>query len=209
MVGSGVWVMVGRGCNGLWLKWVVGRGSAKLHTAFLSSLIVDWWVGFRSVGWDRLMVGLKRWICWSVGLIIGSSDGGSGDDFFLMGLLRWVSNRLGFKSAAWVSDRWLGWWVWWPLFAPTGLMVCVCVALLMVWWFVFVCVALLMDWWFVFVCVCGSLCVVMGLDRLNGVSWVCVCGTGARGWGRKRGWKAQENQVWKKSDGWKEIIKKD
>ena len=29
--------------------------------------------------------------------------------FFLMGLLRWVSNRLGFKSAAWVSDRWLCW----------------------------------------------------------------------------------------------------
>ena len=28
---------------------------------------------------------------------------------------------------------------------------------------------------FVFVCVCGSLCVVMGLDRLIGVSWVCVC----------------------------------
>ena len=59
-----------------------------------------------------------------VGLIIGSSNGGSGDDFFLMGLLRWVSNRLGFKSVAWVSDRWLGfadrwlgWWVWWPLLA--------------------------------------------------------------------------------------------
>ena len=42
----------------------------------------------------------------SVGLIIGSSDGGSDDDFFLMGLLQWVSNRLGFKSAVWVSDRW-------------------------------------------------------------------------------------------------------
>ena len=39
-----------------------------------------------------------------------------------------------------------------------------CGALLMVWWFVFVCV-----------CVCGSVCVVMGLDRLIGVSWVCVC----------------------------------
>ena len=23
-------------------------------------------------------------------------------------------------------------------------------------------------------CVCGSVCVVMGLDRLIGVSWVCV-----------------------------------
>ena len=26
-----------------------------------------------------------------------------------------------------------------------------------------------------FVCVCGFVCVVMGLDRLIGVSWVCVC----------------------------------
>ena len=25
------------------------------------------------------------------------------------------------------------------------------------------------------VCVCGSMCVVMGLNRLIGVSWVCVC----------------------------------
>ena len=41
-----------------------------------------------------------------------------------------------------------------------GLMVCVCVC---------VCVALLM------VCVC--VCVVMGLDRMIGVSWVCVCGS--------------------------------
>ena len=28
-----------------------------------------------------------------IGLIIDSSDGGFGDDFFLMGLLRWVLNR--------------------------------------------------------------------------------------------------------------------
>ena len=65
----------------------------------------------------------------SVGLIIGSSDGGFGDDFFLNGFA-----LVGFKSAAWVSnqwlgfaDWWLGWWVRWPLFAPTGLMVYVCV----------------------------------------------------------------------------------
>ena len=56
----------------------------------------------------------------SVWLIIGSSDGGSGDDFFLMGLLRWRCfsfgfgfagyfqwpglqiGGLGFKSVAWV-----------------------------------------------------------------------------------------------------------
>ena len=54
VVGSGVWVVVR-----LWLKWVVGRGSAKFHTTSLSSLIVDWRAGFGSVGWDRLMVGLK------------------------------------------------------------------------------------------------------------------------------------------------------
>ena len=42
-----------------------------------------WWVW---IGWS---VGLKRWIYWSVGgsvgLIIGSSDSSSGDDFFLNG----------------------------------------------------------------------------------------------------------------------------
>ena len=27
----------------------------------------------------------------------------------------------------WVSDQWLGWWVWWPLLAPTGLCVAQCV----------------------------------------------------------------------------------
>ena len=55
-----------------------------------------------------------------------------------LGLLTW----LGF------ADRWLGWWVWWLLLAPTGLMVCVYVALLMV-------------------CVCVCVCV-----------WLCVCGDG-------------------------------
>ena len=95
---------------------------------------VDRQAGFGSVGWDRLMVGLdrlidglKRWICWSVGgsigLIINSFDGGSGDDFFWMGLLRWrcfsfglvlvlvllgIFADLGFKLAAWISDWWLG-----------------------------------------------------------------------------------------------------
>ena len=31
------------------------------------------------------------------------------------------------------------------------------------------------------VCVCGALCVVMGLDRLIGVSWVFVCVGGGGG----------------------------
>ena len=54
----------------------------------------------------------------SFGLIIGSSDGGSSDDFLVFSTA-WVSNRRrGFV------DRWLGWWVWWPLLAPTGLCVC-------------------------------------------------------------------------------------
>ena len=59
----------------------------------------------------------------SIGLIISSFDGGSGDDFFLMGLLRWrcfsfglvlvlvllgIFADLGFKLAAWISDWWLG-----------------------------------------------------------------------------------------------------
>ena len=68
-----------------------------------------------------------------------------------IGIFLGIFDSLGFKSAAWVSDRWLGfanwwlgWWVWWPLLAPTGL--CVCVSLLMV-------------------CVC--VCV-----------WLCVCGDG-------------------------------
>ena len=62
---------------------------------------------------------------------------------------------MGFKSTAWVSDkwlgfanRWLGWWVWWPLLAPIGLKV-----------FVYGSVDGLM------VCVC--VCV-----------WLCVCGDG-------------------------------
>ena len=62
--------------------------------------------------------------------------------------------------------------MWWSLLALTGLMVCVCVALLMV----CVCVCSFVDGLMVCVmCVCGSVCVVMGLNRLIGVSWVCVC----------------------------------
>ena len=58
----------------------------------------------------------------SVGLIIGSS----GDDIFCMGLLRWVSNRLGFKSTVWFLISGLGGrcggrcWLWFD-----GLYVCV------------------------------------------------------------------------------------
>ena len=78
------------------------------------------------------------------------------------------------------------------------------------------CVALLM----VCVCVCGFVAglmfvfvcvgVVMGLDRLIGVSWVCVlCVESMLEVERERNkndcWKAQENET---ENGWKEIIKK-
>ena len=94
MVGSNVWVMVG-----LWLKWVVGRrrspvfrfgevGSGVSHGLSLISHhgSASWvWIG----GLGSIDGGFETMDL----LIIGSSDGGFGDDFFLMGLLRWVSNR--------------------------------------------------------------------------------------------------------------------
>ena len=65
-----------------------------------------------------------------------------------------------------------------------------CCSLQLVWWIA--CVWL--SWWFDGLCfyMCVTLCVVMGLDRWIGVSWVSVCvalyvETGARGWGRERG----------------------
>ena len=72
-----------------------------------------------------------------------------------MGLLRWVSDRLGFKSAVWFLIGGLGGrcggrcWLWFD-----GLRVCVCVALLMG-----LCV------WFCVVAVVGSSLMVC----------VCVC----------------------------------
>ena len=80
------------------------------------------------------------------GLIIGSSDGGSGDDFLVFSTT-WASNRRRGLVDRWLrfADRWLGWWVWWPLLAPTSLMVCVCVALLMV--YVCVCDFVVVGFW--------------------------------------------------------------
>ena len=109
----------------MWLGPVFG---SWLGCGWSGLLVMDRQAGFGSMGWDRLMVGLKQWICWSmggsVGLIIGSSDGGSGDDFFWMGLFRWVSNlRRGFLIGGFV-----GLMVWWRGFLiGVGLMVCVCV----------------------------------------------------------------------------------
>ena len=74
-----------------------------------SGLIGVSWVKLRSM-WLRRFSGLF------IGIFLGIFDG------------------LGFKLAAWVSDRWLGfadwwlgWWVWWPFLAPTGLCVARCV----------------------------------------------------------------------------------
>ena len=109
----------------MWLGPVFG---SWLGCGWSGLLVMDRQAGFGSMGWDRLMVGLKQWICWSmggsVGLIIGSFDGGSGDDFFWMGLFRWVSNlRRGFLIGGFV-----GLMVWWHEFLiGVGLMVYVCV----------------------------------------------------------------------------------
>ena len=67
-----------------------------------------------------------------------------------------------------------------------------------------------------FVCVCGSVCVVMGLDRLIGVSWVCVCVALCVELvleverERERGIKMTVGKPRKMGlkNGWKEIIKK-
>ena len=131
---------------------------------------VDWWVD--RLGWSSVVSMVApvmiffEWVC----------SGG----FQISGV--------GFWSVAWVC--WLVAWVvgvvavvgsnWFDSLCVCGSVDGLCL-----------CVALLMVWWFMFVCVYGSVCVVRGLDRLIGVSWVYVCGfvcwTGARGWGRKRG----------------------
>ena len=154
--------------------WVLDFWGWRLEVglAWIDELGLDRWA---KIGWWWVWIdwsmGLKWWICWSVGglfgLIIGSSDGGSCDDFWVFSMA-WVSNRRRGFVDRWLgfADWWLEWWVWWPLLAPTGLMVCVCVTLLMV------CVCVWLCWWFDGLCFC--VCVVMGLDRLIGVSWVCV-----------------------------------
>ena len=145
--------------------WVLDFWGWRLEVglAWIDELGLDRWAG---IGWWWVWIGwsmgLKWWICWSVGgsfgLIIGSSDGGSGDDFWVF-FTAWVSNRRRGFVDQWLgfADRWLGWWVWWPLLAPTGLMVCLCVALLMV-------------------CVCVCCFVVVGLWLkwlvLLGFRWV-------------------------------------
>ena len=142
------------------------------------------------------MVGLKQWICWlvggSVGLIIGSSDGGSGDDFFWMSLLRWVSNRwrgfliggLGLLISGLgggCGDRCVGRRCW-SLAYVCGSVDGLCLCVWLCWWFDGLCL-----------CVCMALCVWwwvwIGWSLYHG----SVCWTNTRGWGReekKYCWKA-------------------
>ena len=120
-----------------------------------------------------------------IGVFLGVSGRFSGYFQCIMGFfgyfLGWsvyflgIFDGLGFKSAAWVSNRWCG-------FLISGLdggsgghcrLQLVCVWLY--WWFGGLCLCVWLCWWFVFVCVCGSVCVVMGLDRLIGASWVSMC----------------------------------
>ena len=80
-----------------------------------------------------------------------------------MSLLRWVSNRWhGFLIGGLGGGCSGRCWLWFD-----GLCVCGSVDGLMV----YVCVCGFVDG----LCLC--VCVVMGLDRLIGVSWVCVCGS--------------------------------
>ena len=70
---------------------------------------------------------------------------------------------------------WIGvvlwvWWVWWLLLAPIGLMVGGCGSIDGL----CLCVCRFVDG--LVVCVCVCVCVVIGLDRWIGVSWVYVCG---------------------------------
>ena len=175
-----------------WVKWWIGMvGCGLWVTGFGFGLI---WMFFWVFSWvDHVASTFSRYFLgWSV--YHESSSDRCGFDIFL----GWSSAFFWVFSTAWVSnrrhgfaDRWLGWWVWWPLLAPTGLMVSMCVALLMVCVYVcgfvddlMVCVCMCVWWWvwigwsvyhWWFDGLCLYVCVVMGLDRLIGVSWVSAC----------------------------------
>ena len=97
--------------------------------------VSNWWLGyFRR--FSGLIIDVFLCIFDGLGLLIGGLGiFGYFRRFsrLIIGVFLDIFDILGFKSAAWVSDRWLGfadwwfgWWVWWPLLAPNGLMVCVC-----------------------------------------------------------------------------------
>ena len=104
VVGCGLWIGVVVGC-GLWIG-VVGSWSWIGELGWSGSLVVDRWLkGVVGCG-SAAEVGRWSWL--------GYGWGGSGDDFFWMGLLRWVSNRgwvvvVVCSDRVWVSNR-LRWW---------------------------------------------------------------------------------------------------
>ena len=107
VVGCGLWI----GVVGSW-SWIGGwRGS----------LVVDRRAGMKWVVGRGSAAEVGRW-SW-----LGCDWGGFGDDFFLMGLLRWVSNRgwvvvVVCSGRGWVSNRLR----WWFFFIGMGLCLCLC-----------------------------------------------------------------------------------
>ena len=192
MVGCGLWVLdlgwSGR-FSGYFLGWLCGfdvfwvdqcimASRVKLRSMCLRHFFlyfIGWscgfdvfWVfsGLIGVSWVKLR---SMWLQRFSGLIISVFLG--------------IFDGLGFKLTAWVSDRWLYWWFvfsglgsidgFWSvalMIGGMGLMVCVCVALLMVWWFVFMCGFV----GFVFVCVCVCVCVWEGGGALCVWWWVWI-----------------------------------
>ena len=114
---------------------------------------MDWQAGFGSLDWDRLMVGLDRWV-WNSGSV------------------NWWMDRLGWSS---VTPVMIFGYFRRPRFQIGGVDLLIgdlgggCGGrcwLQLVWWFVCVCgsvdgLCVWLCWWFVFVCV-----------------WLCVCGDG-------------------------------
>ena len=185
MVGCGLWVLdlgwSGR-FSGYFLGWLCGFDVFWVFSGLIS---VSWPHGSSS---DRCVFGIffLYFIGWSCGFDVFWVFSGlisvSWVKLWSMWLQRFsgliisvflgIFDGLGFKLTAWVSDRWLYWWFvfsglgsidgFWSvalMIGGMGLMVCVCVALLMVWWFVFMCG--FVDG----LCLCLCLC-------------VCVCGDG-------------------------------
>ena len=134
---------------------MLGSNEVMVRLAWVTMMgLVEIGVGHHMVGWffwvsDGFIYLFLIWVFVLVGFWGAVGSGGVVGMWrqhgFLIGgwgifvIFLGIFDGLGFKSAAWVSDRWvrfanrwLGWWVWWPLLAPTGLMVCVCVALLKV-----------------------------------------------------------------------------
>ena len=103
-------------------RWNFTRPLSHL-SSWIGELSLDRWAG---IGWWWVWNGrfVDRWVDrlgWSLVAPV-------------MIFFEWVYSG-GFQISSVVSNRWLGWWVWWPLLA--------------------------LVWWFVCVAVFGSVCVVL------------------------------------------------